>query len=121
MMFTVVVVGLVLLVGVLGFFWFMGTPAGLQLVHKQTVNTVLSLVEARRKSAPQERLNSTYKTVAQSRNVHLAGVQRETYLRLLSEAGCFRENPVMSPEEFAEAVARVEDFIKLKKNGALNT
>ena len=121
MMFTVVVAGLVLVVGVLAFFWFMGTPAGLQLVHRQTVNTVLSLVEARRKSVPQETLNSTYQTVAQSRKVHLAGVQKETYIQLLSEAGCFRENPMMSPEEFAETLARVEDFIKLKKSGALNT
>mgnify|MGYP001617412492 CR=1 FL=1 len=121
MTFNLVVVGLLLVVGILAFLWFMGTPQGMKLIHRQTVRAVLCMVEDRQKAMPQESLAVVYQSVAQLRNDRLPGHQKEQYMQLLADAGCFNIGTSMSDEEFAETLVCIEDFIKLKRSGALNS
>jgi hypothetical protein len=68
---------------------------------------------------PHEPLDSIYRSIALQRIKLIPTLREEPYVELLEKAECFRSNPAMSAEEFAETLARVEDFIKLKKAGVM--
>src|SRR2546425_6426274 len=121
MIFTGVVVTLILVAGILALLWFMGTPKAMQWVHRQTVRTVLRAIEAKLEATPQESRTTIYQSVAQWRNDRFSGHQKEHYMQLLADAGGFNSDTSMSPEEFAETLAHIEDHIKLKRSGALNS
>lgn len=97
--------------------YFLGSPKGVLLIHKQSASTILLIVKAKQRSAPQTPLQQIYLSIAEERNRKLPWVANSNYLYLLSNAGCFDPVTPPQPEQFAELCANIEDKIKLHASG----
>ena len=105
-----VIVGLILAAVV--FLYFMGSSKGTDLIHRQTVRTILLVFEMEKRSKPNKPLHEIYLSIAQERNELSPTLRRENYLAILEVAGCFDESHVMKPEAFAEIAADAEGMIR---------
>ncbi len=97
--------------------FFMGSPMGLQLIHKKSVSTILNYVKAVQDSAPQTPLHEIYYSLAEERNKKSKWLADFNYLSLLRDAGCFDSRTAPQPEQFAELMASVEEKIRLHASG----
>ena len=107
---TVIVVGAALV-------YFIGSPMGMQLVHKKSVSTILSCVQAKQSSAPQTPLDEIYYSLAEERNNKSKWLAEFNYLYLLRDAGCFDPRTAPQPKQFAELMANLEEKIRLQASG----
>jgi hypothetical protein len=97
--------------------YFMGSPKGMQFVHKKSVSTILSDVTARQSVAPQAPLDEIYYSLAEERNNKSKWLADFNYLYVLRDAGCFDPRTAPQPEQFAELMASVEEKIRLHASG----
>ena len=97
--------------------YFLNSPWGMQVVHKQTVSNILTAVNARQRSAPQTPLEEIYYALAEERNNKSKWFAEFNYLYRLRDAGCFDSRTVPPPEQFAELMANVEEKIRLRASG----
>ncbi len=97
--------------------YFLSSPVGMQLVHKQSVSTILSGVNALQRSAPQTPLHEIYYALAEERNNKSKWLVEFKYLYLLRDAGCFDSRTAPASEQFAEFMASVEEKIRLRASG----
>jgi len=97
--------------------YFLGSPKGVRLIHKQSASTILLIVKAKQRSAPQTPLQQIYLSIAEERNKKLPWVADFNYLGILRDAGCFGPTTAPQPEQFAQLMADVEDKIKLRASG----
>lgn len=97
--------------------FFIGSPMGLQLVHKKSVSTILNCVKAKQSSAPQTPLDEIYYSLAEERNNKSKWLAEFNYLYVLRDAGCFDPRTAPQPERFAELMASVEEKIRLHASG----
>ena len=97
--------------------FFMCSPMGMQLIHKQSVSTILNCVTAKQRSAPQTPLHEIYYSLAEERTNKSKWLAEFNYLYLLRDAGCFDPRTAPQPEQFAELMASVEEKIRLHASG----
>ncbi|MEP6959187.1 MAG: hypothetical protein ABI980_10705 [Nitrospirota bacterium] len=97
--------------------YFLNSSMGAQLVHQQSVSTILNGVNALQRSAPQTPLHEIYYALAEERNNKSKWLTEFKYLYLLRDAGCFDSRTAPSPEQFAELMASVEEKIRLHASG----
>lgn len=97
--------------------YFMGSPKGMQLVHKKSVSTILNDVTARQSLTPQTPLDEIYYSLAEERNNKSKWLADFNYLYVLRDAGCFDPRTAPQPEQFAELMASVEEKIRLHASG----
>ena len=97
--------------------FFLNSPKGMQLVHKQSVSTILNSVHAIQSSAPQTPLHEIYYSLAEERTKKSQWLTEFNYLYLLRDAGCFDPRTAPQPEQFAELMAGVEEKIRLHASG----
>ena len=89
----------------------------MQLVHKQSVSTILNSVQAIQRSAPQTPLHAIYYSLAEERANKSKWLAEFNYLYLLRDAGCFDPRTAPQPEQFAELMTSVEEKIRLHASG----
>lgn len=97
--------------------FFIGSPMGMQLVHKKSVSTILNCVKAKQSEAPQTPLDEIYYSLAEERNNKSKWLAEFNYLYVLRDAGCFDPRTAPQPERFAELMASVEEKIRLYASG----
>ncbi len=97
--------------------YFIGSPMGMQLVHKKSVSTILSCVHAKHSASPQTPLDEIYYSLAEERNNKSKWLAEFDYLHTLRDAGCFDPRTAPQPERFAELMANVEEKIRLHASG----
>jgi hypothetical protein len=97
--------------------FFIGSPMGMQLVHKKSVSTILNCVKAKQSEAPQTPLDEIYYSLAEERNNKSKWLAEFNYLYVLRDAGCFDPRTAPQPERFAELMASVEEKIRLHASG----
>jgi hypothetical protein len=97
--------------------YFMSSPTGMELIHKQSVSTILNAVKAIQSSAPQTPLHEIYYSLAEERNNKSKWLADFNYLYFLRDAGCFDPRTAPQPERFAELMASVEEKIRLHASG----
>ncbi|MEP6935373.1 MAG: hypothetical protein ABI988_15785 [Nitrospirota bacterium] len=97
--------------------YFLNSSWGVQVVHRQSVSTILNSVSALQRSAPQTPLEEIYYALAEERNNKSKWLVEFNYLHLLRDAGCFDPRTAPSPEQFAELMASVEEKIRLRASG----
>lgn len=114
-----VALGIAVLFVLLLFVLFLGSKGMTQFVHRQTVRTVRGIITKSRKAMPHEPLDSIYHSIALHRSKAISTLREEPYMEILEKRECFRSNPAMPAEEFAETLAVLEDIIKLKKAGVM--
>jgi hypothetical protein len=67
--------------------FFIGSPMGMQLVHKKSVSTILNCVKAKQSEAPQTPLDEIYYSLAEERNNKSKWLAEFNYLYMLRDAG----------------------------------
>ena len=97
--------------------YFLNSPMGMQLVHKQSVSTILNSVQAIQSSAPQTPLHEIYYSLAEERTNKSKWLAEFNYLYVLRDAGCFDPRTAPQPEQFAELMASLEEKIRLQASG----
>ena len=97
--------------------FFIGSPMGMQLVHKKSVSSILNCVKAKQSEAPQTPLDEIYYSLAEERNNKSKWLAEFNYLYVLRDAGCFDPRTAPQPERFAELMASVEEKIRLHASG----
>lgn len=97
--------------------FFLNSTMGMQLVHKQSVSTILNSVHAIQHSAPQTPLHSIYYSLAEERANKSKWLAEFNYLYVLRDAGCFDPRTAPQPEQFAELMASAEEKIRLHASG----
>ena len=97
--------------------YFLNSPWGMQVVHKQAVSDILNGVRARQRSAPQTPLEEIYYALAEERNGKSKWLAEFNYLYQLRDAGCFDPRTAPPPEKFAELMASLEEKIRLRASG----
>ena len=70
--------------------FFIGSPMGMQLVHKKSVSTILNCVKAKQSSAPQAPLDEIYYSLAEERNNKSKWLAEFNYLYVLTGCRMFR-------------------------------
>jgi hypothetical protein len=99
--------------------YFIGSPMGMQLIHKKSVATILSCVQAKQHAAPETPLDEIYYSLAEERNGKSQWLAEFNYLYTLRDAGCFDPRTAPQPERFAELMASVEEKIRLHASGVV--
>ena len=97
--------------------FFLNSTMGMQLVHKQSVSTILNSVHAIQRSAPQTPLHAIYYSLAEERANKSKWLAEFNYLYVLRDAGCFDPRTAPQPEQFAELMASAEEKIRLHASG----
>lgn len=97
--------------------FFLNSTMGMQLVHKQSVSTILNSVHAIQRSAPQTPLHEIYYSLAEERANKSKWLAEFNYLYVLRDAGCFDPRTAPQPEQFAELMASAEEKIRLHASG----
>ena len=97
--------------------YFLNSAWGTQLVHKQSVSTILNSVSALQRSTPQTPLEEIYYALAEERNSKSKWLAEFNYLYRLRDAGCFDSRTAPQPEQFAELMASLEEKIRLRASG----
>ena len=97
--------------------YFLNSSWGVEVVHKQSVSTILNCVSALQRSAPQTPLEEIYYALAEERNNKSKWLVEFNYLHRLRDAGCFDPRTAPPPEQFAEFMASLEEKIRLRASG----
>jgi hypothetical protein len=97
--------------------YFLNSSWGIQVVHKQSISTILNSVSARQRSSPQTPLEEIYYALAEERNNKSTWLMEFKYLYLLRDAGCFDPRTAPPPEQFAELMTNLEEKIRLRASG----
>ena len=97
--------------------YFLNSSWGVDVVHKQSVLTIINSVSALQASAPQTPLEEIYYALAEERHNKSKWLAEYNYLHRLRDAGCFDPRTTPSPERFAEIMANLEEKIRLRASG----
>jgi hypothetical protein len=97
--------------------YFVTSSMGMRLIRKKSVTTILNDVEALQSSAPQTPLHEIYYSLAKERIQKNTWLAEFNYLDRLQDAGCFDPGMALSPEQFAEFMASLEEKIRLRASG----